>query len=688
MKEILKNTFGYSSFKPFQEQIIQSILNKHDTLAILPTGGGKSLCYQLPILLQEGICVVISPLIALMYDQVRALNELNLNAYMLSSNQTQSENNQSINELKKGNVKFLYLSPERLFLGDFVEFLKSLHVKYFVIDEAHCVSVWGHEFRADYRNLGQLKQNFPNIPIALFSATATKIVQDDILKSLNLTDVNIFRAKTKRDNLHVSILKRHSKEQIISILNNHKNQSGIIYTFTRAEAEKLAIFLQNKNYKALAYHAKMSPTTKDEVFHKFIYDEINIVVATIAFGMGIDKSNIRFVIHTSLPKTLENYYQEIGRAGRDGEASFTYLLYSKSDEIKRLEQIKEAEDKNYQQISKQKLQKMYQFCTSSKCRHQLIAKYFDDEIEKCENFCDNCTKGEIVLKDISVEAQKVLSAIYKTSQMFGMSYIIDILRGLKGAKILQNEHEKLSVYGIGKDLNKAQWINIIDTLIDEEALHVNEFKSLKLSAKGIDILKGNLKININEELLHVDKNEKNEQVLSVDDENFTKFKNLRAKLAKEQNVPAYIVFDDKTLKQICQKLPLSEDEFLSINGVGEVKLKRYFEAFKPLINEIKQDPNTPKTKLTNTHLQTLNLIKQNLNLNEIANLRDMQISTILLHVKALNEQNQITNEQKERIFSQANIPEIIKKWINEGRKLDSIQNLKAYLSVFEILQNE
>lgn len=690
MLNALKNTFGHSDFKPFQKEIIESIIQKNDTLGILPTGGGKSLCYQLPTLLMDGICVVISPLIALMNDQTRALNELNINAKMLNSNQTQEQNASVFKEIRAKNVKFLYISPERLVLGDFIDFLKTLRIDYFVVDEAHCVSVWGHEFRNDYRNLGQLKANFPNTPIVAFSATATKLVQDDIAKSLNLQNPKIFRAKTKRENLHINVQKRatNGNTQILNILKKHKNQSGIIYTFTRKESENLASFLMEKGYKAGAYHAGLGIKEKDKTYQNFVYDDIDIVVATIAFGMGIDKSNIRFVIHTSLPKTLENYYQEIGRAGRDNEPSHTYLLYSKADEIRRKAQIDEVSEPKYHQASMQKLNKMYQFCTSSKCRHQIIANYFDDEINPCEDICDNCIKGEVLQKDISIEAQKLLSAIYRSEQIFGATHIINILRGSKVARVLEQEHDKLSVYGIGANLSKEIWQNIIDCLIDQEALSPNEHKSLKITQKGVNILKGNEKISINEDLLKETKEQKEQEPLSVDDEIFLKFKELRYRLASEQNVPAYIIFDDKTLRQICQNLPKNEEEFLKINGVGQIKLEKFYKEFAPLIKEISEDPERLKIKLTNTHLETLNLIEQNQTLEQITQARQIQPQTALFYIKTLHEHKKITTEQQQYYFSQANIPENIKEWIKEGIKFDSLKNLRAFLSMYEILQDE
>lgn len=688
--EILKDIFAHKSFRAYQEDIIDAIIAKNDTLAILPTGGGKSLCYQLPTLLDDGVCVVISPLIALMQDQVKALNELGLKAKMINSIQSTSENSDVYKALRKGEVKFLYLAPERLALGDFIEFLKTLHVSYFVVDEAHCVSAWGHEFREDYRNLGLLKETFPSLPVVAFTATATRKVQEDIAKSLKLNNPKTFRAKTKRDNLDIKVQKRISngQRQILDFLNEHKNRCGIIYTFTRKEAEKTAKFLQSQNFSALAYHAGLSSDERQKVYDCFAYEKIDIVVATVAFGMGIDKSNIRFIIHTSLPKTLENYYQEIGRAGRDGEMSYTYLLYSKSDEIGRMRQIQEAIDNSYKSVSIEKLNYMYRFCISSKCRHQLIAKYFEDDINECEHLCDNCQNDEAKMVDISVECQKLLSTIYRTNQTFGATHIIDILRGSKGKRVYDFNHDRLSVYGIGNQLNKNQWINIIDTLLDEEALHVNEFKSLKITPLGMEVLKGKRAIMIKETLLHVEqKSIEPKETLSVNEEIFEKFRELRKEISNETKVPAYIVFDDKTLGEICDKLPQNEEEFLSINGVGKVKLEKYGKEFFGLINSIKDEykDKIPKTKLSKTHLETLQLIDENRSIKEIASAKEVEINTILSHILRLLEHEKISLEKKQELFSQIKIPENIENWIKEGLNLDEIKSLRAKLFTFELL---
>lgn len=688
--EILKDTFGHDGFRAFQEEIIDAILSGNDILSILPTGGGKSLCYQLPALLKSGVVVVVSPLIALMQDQVKALNELNINAKMLNSSQSGEENFNAIKALRNKEIKFLYIAPERLVAGDFTEVLRDIKIEYFVIDEAHCVSAWGHEFRADYRNLGLLKRAFPNTQVLAFTATATKKVETDIIKSLNLNSPKLFRAPVKRENLEIKVEKRRGNgtSQILSFLHEHKSSCGIIYTFTRKEAERVALFLQEKNFSARAYHAGLSADERNEVYEMFAYEKIDIVVATIAFGMGIDKSNIRFVIHTSLPKTLENYYQEIGRAGRDGEMSYTYLLYSKSDEVKRKIQIDEAMDDGYKQVTYEKLEFMYRFCVSSKCRHQMIASYFEDEIAPCVSLCDNCTKGEILMQDISTEAQKLLSCIYRTNQLFGASYIIDVLRGSRAKRVLEFGHDGLSVYGIGAELSKNQWSDIIDKLIDDGAIGLNEHKGLKLTLFGMKVLKGDEKVFIEQSVLMQEEQniKEDDEPLSLNEEIFAKFKELRKTIANETEVPAYIVFDDKTLRQICEKLPLNDEEFLAINGVGKVKLEKYAERFYELIKSVKTeyDGRLPKTKLTKAHLETFELIKSKKSVKEMADEREVMENTILSYINVLYEHEKITKEKKDELFAQVNIPEDVLKWIEEGLKISDAKSLRGYIFTHEL----
>lgn len=695
--QILKDIFGHDKFRSFQEEVVDCIINKEDVLTILPTGGGKSLCYQLPTLLMGGTTVVISPLIALMQDQIKALNDLNINAQMISSATSNDENNFTLQKLLNGELKFIYVAPERFSSNDFVSVLQRIDINYFVIDEAHCVSAWGHEFRAEYRNLDRLKRFFPNTPICAFTATATKKVEADISSSLNLQNPRHFRAKTVRDNIDIKVEPRISngKTQILNFLKSHKGLCGIIYTFTRKEAESTAEFLVQSGYHSKAYHAGLSNDVKNKVFEDFVYEKIDIVVATIAFGMGIDKSNIRFVIHTSLPKTLENYYQEIGRAGRDGEMSYVYMLYSKSDEVKRKIQIEEAIDNSYKQTGLDKLEFMYRYCLSNNCRHKLIAGYFEDEIDECKTLCDNCTKGEVEQVDVSIDAQKLLSAIYRSEQRFGLNHIIDILRGSKNQKLLEFGHEKLSVYNLGANKSKNEWTAIADKLIDIQALILGEYRVLKISSLGLEILKGKEKLLIDSDKLGFDLKIQNEELeLTFDEELFEKFKNLRRQIAQENEIPAYVIFGDKTLKELALKLPLTKDEILEINGVGLVKYEKYGEVFIDLCKSIKEEFSekfdadeikVPLKKLTKTYLETYELLNEGKNLEEISQIRDLGITSILNHINVLNEHEKISKQKKDELLKPLEIPQDIKNWIEAGLKLDSLNQLKQQLYLYEYL---
>ncbi len=586
--EVLEKVFGFNAFRSFQEEAVDALLSGRDLLMILPTGGGKSLCYQLPSLLMEGVTVVISPLIALMQDQVRGLEENAIPAATINSDMPDEARAEVFEKLKKGEIKLLYVAPERLGANGFIPFLQSLKINFFVIDEAHCVSEWGHEFRADYRKLGILKEQFPDTPVAAFTATATPKVEEDMIEALQLTDPLRIRAKVFRENLTIRAQKRVSngRTQLLNFLEKHKNESGIIYTFTRKETEQLAAFLQSRNINARAYHARLEPEEKASVMKDFMRDRVDIVVATIAFGMGIDKSNIRFVVHTSLPKTIENYYQEIGRAGRDGLQSETLLLYTKADEIQKRELIDGALTDTYKEVLYAKLQSMYRFALSSSCKHRLLAVYFGDEGENCGDRCDSCLRGEVAQHDISKEAQMFLSAIYRTGERFGQNHIIDILRGSHAQNILKFGHDKLSVFGIGEGRNKNEWGMIADRLFELEVIGLGEHRALKLIPKAVDILKGKEAVWIDEDKLGNIRRVKRSEVPEERDENFEAFRKLRLQIATKADLPAYMVFSDKTLQALASRLPQTREEMLEVNGIGEVKYERYGEAFLELSREL------------------------------------------------------------------------------------------------------
>jgi ATP-dependent DNA helicase RecQ len=588
--QILKDYFGHSGFRPLQEEVVDAIMAQQDVLMILPTGGGKSLCYQLPTLLMEGVTVVVSPLLALMHDQVTALKANGISAAMLSSMQTPEESQRTESELKQGKIKLLYVAPERLLNPYFLNFMQQLPLNFFVIDEAHCVSEWGHEFREHYRGLSLLKERFPDTPIAAFTATATKVVEEDIAENLRLRSPKRVRGSLFRSNLTIQAQHRikDGREQLLEFLKSHRNSSGIIYTLSRKQTESVAHFLQTKGIEAEAYHAGLSTEEKNRTYKAFVEDRIQIVVATIAFGMGIDKSNIRFVVHMSLPKTLENYYQEIGRAGRDGLDSETLLLFSAQDIVQQKSFIEALPETPYKQHAFDKLDAMVRFANSESCRHQSIAAYFDDRIDACREKCDNCTATGIERADITEASRKLLSAIYRTGQNYGLHYLVDVLRGSKEQRVLKNGHDKTTVYGIGEEFSRNQWLTVGDKLLELGAVELGEFKVYRLTPFGVEVLKGAHEIEIKKERLSLQKAEPKRRVTFFDDydaELFDKLRDLRVRIAEENSIPPYIVFSDKTLKDLSAKRPVTKEEMLQVHGIGEVKYERYGEAFLELLKK-------------------------------------------------------------------------------------------------------
>ena len=581
IKQTLKHYFGFEDFRTFQKEAIEAILDNKDLFMILPTGGGKSLCYQLPALLKNGTAIVVSPLIALMQDQVKALRDRGINAMMLASSKSALEQEKVYEALYSGDVKLLYVAPERFGSTRFFDLLAQIEISFFVIDEAHCVSEWGHEFRDDYRKLGILKERYPYIPIAAFTATATQKVAEDIVSALHLQDPLLLRGKIFHDNLSITVLKRRNNgyAQVEAFLKRFGSQNGIIYTFTRKESERLANYLQAKGFKALAYHAGLSNEIREGVYKAFVEEDAQIIVATVAFGMGIDKSNIRFVIHTSLPKTIEAYYQEIGRAGRDGLPSEALLLFNNGDRVQKQELIEQLPGGAYKEIARRKLESIYSYAISSKCRHRYIANYFGDDIEDCKTLCDNCMIEEREEKDVTTQTLMLLSAIYRLHERFGQSYVIDVLRGSKLQKILNNAHDTLSVYGVGKEYSKKEFESVCEHLFDIAAIKRGEHQVLELTNKGKELLRSKEKVFMDASRYDVEAKTKKEPLKYQNSPNFEALRELRAKIAKEENIPAYIVFSDKTLYEMAQRVPKTKEEMLAVNGVGEVKFERYGEAF-------------------------------------------------------------------------------------------------------------
>ena len=549
------------------------------------------MCYQLPaIMFKEQLTIVISPLIALINDQIINLRTNNIKADKLTSELNAKETQEVYQRIHDKKISLLYVSPERAVMESFKQLLRQNTISFIVIDEAHCVSEWGHEFRPDYRKLHYFKEEFPHIPIAAFTATATDLVAKDIIKSLHLSNPLLLKGSFFRKNLLLSTKRRRGNGRValLRFLEVYQNESGIIYTFTRKESEDLALFLQSKHFKAKAYHAGLASEKRKAIQNAFIKDKTKIIIATIAFGMGIDKSNVRFVVHMDLPKSIEGYYQEIGRAGRDGLKSECLLLYSRGDVTRKSELFNTLEDERYKNSAKNKIEALYHYASATQCRHKMLVNYFEEDMEDCLTSCDNCKKEPHVAIDITREAQMFLSAMYRSNQNFGQAYIIDILRGSKGQKLLANHHDALSVYGIGKSISKENWGLIVDTLFEQNAIKRGAYRELLITSLGRDILKGKIKVSTKDEIFAIEKEVNLNQDVTIKDEDFEALRALRTKIAKEINLPAYIVFSDATLKEMVQKLPSNTDTLLQINGVGPSKLEKYGVLFLEKIQEIRK----------------------------------------------------------------------------------------------------
>ncbi|URZ04061.1 DNA helicase RecQ [Clostridium felsineum] len=646
---ILKKYFGYSSFRQGQENIIQSIIDGHDTFAIMPTGGGKSICYQIPALYMNGLTIVITPLISLMKDQVDTLRENGVNASYINSTLSQKETNDTLMSALSGHLKILYVAPERLEQEYFRNAIKDLPVAMVAVDEAHCVSQWGHDFRVSYKRIVPFINIFDKRPIlAAFTATATDEVKKDIINLLELREPNSFITGFDRDNLFFSIVKNENKFDFITkYLAKHKDVSGIIYAATRKEVDSLHQKLLSQGYSVGKYHAGMSDNDRSKSQDLFLYDETKLMIATNAFGMGIDKSNVRFVIHYNMPKNLESYYQEAGRAGRDGEKSECIILFSGQDiQIQKFLIRQSIPSFDRQRIEMKKLNDMINYCMTTSCLRKYILNYFgeDYEVDNCDN-CINCT-GNVEIVDITLDAQKIISCIYRMGQNFGVTMIAEVLKGSKNNKVLRFNFDKLSTYGIMKDYTLKQITNFINTLIADGYLYLSdsEYPIVKMSKESIDVLKGSKKVV---QKIHIVA----ELSLSTDNNLFEILKGLRLELSRKENVPPYIIFSDAVLSEMCKYYPKDKVSMLQIKGIGELKYSKYGEIFEKKIKEyIKETNLTPEdnkatlivpeilSKKLPTHIETFNLYKKGLNLSEIAKARNLSITTVQEHIlKCANE---------------------------------------------------
>ncbi|CAG5010016.1 ATP-dependent DNA helicase RecQ [Dyadobacter sp. CECT 9275] len=647
--DALKKYFGYDSFRPQQAEIIDNVMADKDCLVLMPTGGGKSICFQIPAILRPGLTVVISPLIALMKDQVEALKGNGIPAAFLNSTLSATEADQIMWQAKLGELKLLYIAPERLFSGNTFDFLRSWNVGLFAIDESHCISSWGHDFRPEYRQLNALKKHFPNIPIIALTATADRVTRRDILKQLGIEHAETFVASFDRPNLNLTVSPGRKRiEQIRRFISKHENKAGIIYCLSRKGTETVATSLKNAGFKAEYYHAGMGAEQRSKVQEQFLKDDIQIIVATIAFGMGIDKSNVRWIIHYNLPSNVESFYQEIGRAGRDGSPADTVLFYSYMDIITRQDMINQTEQPEIQkEVLHAKLNRMKQYAEADICRRRILLSYFNEAVDQDCGNCDVCRNPRTRF-DATIIAQKALSGIARTDQKVAMGMLIDILRGSRNRNILQHGYDRLPTFGVGADLRAEEWAEYIIQLLNSGVIDIayDEAHAFKLNPVSRQVLKGERSVELvkfiplserkaKEELIP---QEKPKQEI-VRDALFERLRLLRKQMADAMAVPPYVIFSDATLSEMAQKRPVSEAQMKTVSGIGAEKYRRYGEVF---INEIlsfdKVNPPA-KTRLAKgmTYTETLELFTEGYSVKVIAEKRGLSTVTILSHLIKLKD---------------------------------------------------
>ncbi len=586
--KILNSTFGYQDFRLNQAEIIKSLLEGQDVLALMPTGGGKSLCYQIPAMVRDGVGIVISPLIALMQDQVEALSQVGVNAAFLNSTLTIQEVRRIESELINNNLDLLYIAPERLVTSQCINLLKQTKISLFAIDEAHCVSQWGHDFRKEYQQLSLLHREFPQIPRIALTATADERTRNEIITQLQLEGAAQYINSFDRPNIRYAISDgQNSRERLWRFIQTeYPDDAGIVYCLSRKKVEATAEWLSKKGCIALPYHAGLSNDVRQQHQQRFLHEEGIIIVATIAFGMGIDKPDVRFVAHLSLPKSIEAYYQETGRAGRDGESSTAWMSYGLQDVItlKQMMQQNDAETL-YKQVSQQKLEAMLGLCELTSCRRQAILAYFEESLEKSCGNCDNCLEPPQTW-DATEAAQKALSCVYRTGQRFGVTYVVDILTGKEDERIIRNQHDQLTTFGIGGDMSISEWRSLFRQLMAMGYLMVDHesFGALKLTRNSRPLLRGEISLQARKQQKQKAKKKKiHKQLSEIDQPLFESLKALRLEFSQKQGVPPYVIFHDKTLIEMAQTRPENFNQMRLINGVGEAKLEKYGTEFLNVI---------------------------------------------------------------------------------------------------------
>ncbi len=658
MYQILKKYFGYDEFRPKQKEAINAILNGNDAFVLMPTGGGKSLCYQIPALKLPGITLVISPLIALMKDQVDSLRANGIEAEFINSSLLPEEISKIYQKIHAKKVKILYIAPERFAIKNFQNFLKELEISLIAVDEAHCISEWGHDFRPDYRNLGILKKLFPQSPLIALTATATNKVQKDIIKQLNIPHAQKFISGFNRENLKIKVIKKKNAfAKLLDILDKYKNESSIIYCFSRKETEEITENLKLNGFNARAYHAGLEKEKRDLVQELFIKDEINIIVATIAFGMGIDKPDVRLVVHYTFPKTLEGYYQEIGRAGRDGLDSECIMFYTYADVRKHEFFINQMNDENFANKAREKLSEVLNYAELQTCRKKYLLNYFGEatSFDTCSS-CDVCLRGNEKF-DATIIAKKILSAVVRTKNRFGKKYITEILLGRNTQRIKRNLHHELSVFGIAKDFSEDEILQIINNLINLDYLYLQdkEYPTLNISKKGAVFLQSNETLILPKPKSDYEITKKKEKI-DYDFELFEILRKLRKTIAEEKNVPPFLIFGDTSLVEMSHYFPDTKEKFSQISGVGEKKLKQFGDIFLEKIKNYIQEKNINSLEIKKAktrkkisikkplyYARTKELLQKKIPIERIAKDQNLKIRTIINHIEKIIESGEKIN---------------------------------------------
>jgi len=642
--QILQSTFGYSEFRFHQKNIIEQVIAGKDAVVLMPTGGGKSLCYQIPAMVRDGVGIIVSPLIALMQDQVDALQQLGVKSAFLNSSLDGFEAQEVETRLLNGEIDMLYVAPERLMTERFLNLLTRATVALFAVDEAHCVSQWGHDFRPEYIKLSVLHERFPTIPRIALTATADDTTRQEIINRLSLHDAQCFISGFDRPNICYRVAENQgtARDALYRFIQNeHEDEAGIVYCLSRKKVEQTAEFLSDKGLNALPYHAGLSQKIRQLNQQRFLSEDGVIIVATIAFGMGIDKPDVRFVAHLNLPKSIEAYYQETGRAGRDGQPSDAWMMYGLQDVIMLKQMMESSEaDESHKRVERHKLDSMLGFAELTTCRRQSLLKYFGDDLKEACGNCDTCLTP-VETWDATVAAQKALSTVHRTGQLFGVTYLTDVLLGKENERIINNGHNQLSVFGIGNELNAKQWRNLFRQLIARNLLSVDVqgHGSLLLTESCRAVLKGETSLHLRKQMLQSKSKTRKAQNKNIaNNDLWEALRATRKQLSEELGVPPFVIFHDSTLMDMMDRMPQTHDQFASVSGVGATKLENYADDFLAVLRGYDGDNNAHKT---DTIDETLMLFKSGMDAPAISQQRGLTQSTVINHLAKLIEQGSV-----------------------------------------------